>query len=653
MASHPDSARAVDVGTVVADTYEITRCIGRGGMGAVWAANHLRLPGKQVAIKVLLADVGSDAESLARFRREAEIASRLGHPNIVQVIDFNTLPDGAPYLVLELLAGESLDQRLARGPLPVDEALAIARQIGAGLAAAHRQGVVHRDLKPQNIFLCPTELGGDVATQVKILDFGISKIRGSQTIKTQESTLLGTPQYMAPEQATGAHDQVGPATDIFALGAIVYEMLCGQPAFAGQTVPEVVFKVVYEQPPPLAERAPHVPAAAIAAVERALNKSRDDRFPTVGAFVEALTGRPLATLRGAGSAAGDGAATAPPDAATADPAAGGAAAALAATVASGNHAPAATGDLPMPSPADLVSGDTGRDRPSVASEAAFAQTVITGTADEVADAVRAAVGRAQPAGRGRGWVAVVVLVAAAGAVAAVGLVGRDRVAPRTVAMGEPPPPPVAPPPATESATPDRDLARAPATAVAEGSTGAGAAGGAPGPASVGAGRVAANPTGEILADRAAEPAVKPVEADVADSADAELAHPDAPPRPRRAESSSSGGRRPADDAPDRIAPHADRDDGKPASRAAAVPPALAPAERALRAGDAREAIRLAKRALRTGNARRLRAAAAALITAAYCAERDLGNAQAWLAKVPPRARRRVRARCAAAGLPLP
>ena len=244
MVIHPDSAVGIDVGTIVGETYEVTRCIGKGGMGAVWEANHLRLPGKKVAIKVLLADIASDTESLARFRREAEIASKLGHPNIIQIIDFNTLPDGSPYLVLELLLGESLDQRLSRGPLGLSETITLVRQIGSGLSAAHRENVVHRDLKPQNIFLCPTEVGGDIATQLKILDFGISKIRGSQTIKTQESTILGTPQYMAPEQATGAHKDVAATTDVFALGAMVYEMLAGVPAFGGESVPEVVFKVV-------------------------------------------------------------------------------------------------------------------------------------------------------------------------------------------------------------------------------------------------------------------------------------------------------------------------------------------------------------------------------------------------------------------------
>src|SRR5689334_13838461 len=209
---------AIGPGTVIAATYELTEVIGRGGMGAVWAARHLRLPGKQVAIKVLLG-TGVGEQALARFRREAEIASRIGHPNIVEVLDFNTLADGTPYQILEFLDGESLASRLRAGPMPVVTVLELAKQMGSALRAAHRAGVVHRDLKPDNIFLCPSDSGGVVHDRVKILDFGISKIRGSQTMQTQDSVLIGTPQYMSPEQATGKNTTIDNRTDIFALGA--------------------------------------------------------------------------------------------------------------------------------------------------------------------------------------------------------------------------------------------------------------------------------------------------------------------------------------------------------------------------------------------------------------------------------------------------
>src|SRR4051812_12934107 len=186
----------IEVGALLADTYEVTRLIGRGGMGEVWLAKHRRLPGKQVAIKVLhVGGAQLSPDALARFRREAEVATRIGHPNIVEVHDFNTLPDGSPYLVLEFLQGESLGSRL-RHPMELAEAQRILRQVGSALQAAHAHGVVHRDLKPDNVFLVPTPMG----TVVKVLDFGISKVLHTSTLQTQESVLVGTPAYMSPEQ---------------------------------------------------------------------------------------------------------------------------------------------------------------------------------------------------------------------------------------------------------------------------------------------------------------------------------------------------------------------------------------------------------------------------------------------------------------------
>jgi serine/threonine protein kinase len=286
----------IHAGSVLGDTYEVTELIGEGGMGTVWSAKHLRLPGKRVAVKVLHGVAAADREAFARFRREAEIATKIGHPNIVQVHDFNVLASGTPYLVLEFLDGEDLAHRLERGPIALDATLSITRQIGSALQAAHKADVVHRDLKPGNIFLIPTEIGGELVDQAKVLDFGISKIRNSQTVQTQDSLLLGTPQYMAPEQALGKNSLIDARTDVFALGAIVYEMLAGRPAFVGTTLAEVVFKVVYEQPAPLAQVAPDVPAQVIAAIDQALAKDQGQRFDDVGAFVTALTGRPLQTL---------------------------------------------------------------------------------------------------------------------------------------------------------------------------------------------------------------------------------------------------------------------------------------------------------------------------------------------------------------------
>ena len=294
------AASDIRVGAVLQDTYEITSLLGKGGMGAVFLARHRRLPGRQVAVKVLQNGAGLNPELFARFRREAEIASQLGHPNIVEVFDFDTLPDGTPFLLMEYLRGESLEARLDRGPLPLAEAFAIVRQIGSALQAAHRAGVVHRDLKPANVFLLPSDTG----ERVKLLDFGISKILDSQTMQTQEAVLMGTPQYMAPEQALGKNSEIDARTDLFALGCIVYEMLSGAPPFAGEgsSIVQVIFRIVHTQPEPLASRCPDAPAHVLAAVERALSKDPKDRYPDVASFISELTGSPLQSLPSAGAA---------------------------------------------------------------------------------------------------------------------------------------------------------------------------------------------------------------------------------------------------------------------------------------------------------------------------------------------------------------
>ncbi len=290
--SNSPARAAIDVGSII-DKYVIEALIGQGGMGAVFVARHRTLTDKRVAIKVLHTEI-TDPDIQARFKREAQIATRINHPNIVEVHDFDVTPDGVPFLVLEYLEGQTLAQRLAQGPIPLEQVMAIVRQVGSALAAAHREGVVHRDLKPQNIFLVPTEVDGRMVEVAKVLDFGISKWRGSETVKTQESALLGTPQYMSPEQATGRHDSVDARTDVFALGSIVYEMLCGHPAFTGSSIPEVVFKVVYEQPLPIAQS---VPDSVATAVRTAMSKPADERYATVSSFVEALTGTALSTFR--------------------------------------------------------------------------------------------------------------------------------------------------------------------------------------------------------------------------------------------------------------------------------------------------------------------------------------------------------------------
>ncbi len=278
-------------GLVVGGTYEIISRLGSGGMGEVWLAKHLRLAGKQVAIKVLKLAAPSP-ESLARFKREAEIAARLEHPNIVQVLDFNELPSGEPYIVMEFLKGESLASRAHGRALPPDEVASIMRQVGAALQAAHREGVVHRDLKPDNIFLVPTAAGD----QVKVLDFGISRLQGSSTVQTAEAAIIGTPRYMSPEQARGNSREATKQSDVFSLGSIVYELLTGEPAFDGEQIAQVVFRVVFEAPADVRAKAPGVPEQMARAIDHALMKDVATRTPDVETFVYELTGQPLGVV---------------------------------------------------------------------------------------------------------------------------------------------------------------------------------------------------------------------------------------------------------------------------------------------------------------------------------------------------------------------
>jgi serine/threonine-protein kinase len=248
-------------------------------MGAVYEAAHLRL-GKRVAVKLMAPEIADDDQALARFRREAEVTSQLGHPHIVNVFDFGALPTGEPFLVMEYLEGEDLCSRIERcGRLSVRASLRIARQVASALSATHERGIVHRDLKPANIFL--VRVAGEDAF-VKVVDFGVSKVKGAGQKLTQTAALLGTPRYMSPEQAKGLED-VDHRTDQFALGAIVYEMLSGAPAFSGEGVWDVMYKVLNVDPAPIGIL-PEVEAA----VRTAMAKDPAARFPDVLTFAQAL-----------------------------------------------------------------------------------------------------------------------------------------------------------------------------------------------------------------------------------------------------------------------------------------------------------------------------------------------------------------------------
>jgi eukaryotic-like serine/threonine-protein kinase len=223
--------------------YEITVQIGEGGMGEVYRATDTRLK-RQVAIKILPPSVAADADRLARFQREAEVLARLNHPNIAAIHGLDESM-GMTALVLELVDGEDLSQRITRGAIPIDEALPIARQIADALEVAHEQGIIHRDLKPANIKI--TREG-----TAKVLDFGIAKLdragaENTLTIAdTREGIVMGTAAYMSPEQARG--QAVDKRTDLWALGCVLYEMLGGRAAFARSNVADTVAAVIDREP---------------------------------------------------------------------------------------------------------------------------------------------------------------------------------------------------------------------------------------------------------------------------------------------------------------------------------------------------------------------------------------------------------------------
>jgi serine/threonine-protein kinase len=273
------------VGQVVADTYRVARRVGIGGMGEIYEATHLRLAGRY-ALKLLRPEIASNPDALARFEREARVTSALRHPNIVQVVDFSALPGGAAYMVMEFLDGLELAQLIKRtGPLPLPRVVSQVRQIAAGLTAAHASGVVHRDLKPQNVFVL--DVAGHADELIKIVDFGISKVKDVTSTTTASSTLVGTVQYMSPEQARGRVDEIDARTDQFALAAIVYELLVGKDAFTGDSVSSLLYQIVHEEPAELRDGGA-VPPPVATVLKRALAKDKNRRYASVLAFSAAL-----------------------------------------------------------------------------------------------------------------------------------------------------------------------------------------------------------------------------------------------------------------------------------------------------------------------------------------------------------------------------
>lgn len=275
-------------GQVLADKYRIEERISAGGMGAVYRATHV-LMDKKVAVKVLHPALASDDQIVQRFTREARAASRISHPHALNVTDFGEAANGVVFLVMEYLGGRTLKEVLrAEGPLPLNRTVEIFRQITGALDAAHAEGVVHRDLKSDNIML--EEVGGH-ADWAKVLDFGIAKIQeplGQDPALTAPNLVIGTPQYMSPEQCSQSSN-IDKRSDIYSLGVILYEMLTAQVPFTGESPTAIMMRQLQDAPPSVLELQPALPASVDMVIKRALAKSPDERFDSAGEFCEAFT----------------------------------------------------------------------------------------------------------------------------------------------------------------------------------------------------------------------------------------------------------------------------------------------------------------------------------------------------------------------------
>jgi len=263
------------VGTTLGESYEIVRLIGEGGMGRVYEARHTRLPNKRFAVKMLHHELARQPEVVARFQREAEAVAAIEHANVVGVFDVNRAPDGRPYIVQELLEGEELGKLLERsGRLPVAAAVAIVRQVCRALGAAHTRGIVHRDVKPENVIL----LGDLPAAHVKMVDFGISKLEEGSAL-TKTGVVMGTPAYMAPEQARG--ERVDARADIYAAGAILYRAVTGRKPYEGLDPMATLSAVLSEEPPRPRTLAPGLPEALELLIQRAMAKEPAERLARI------------------------------------------------------------------------------------------------------------------------------------------------------------------------------------------------------------------------------------------------------------------------------------------------------------------------------------------------------------------------------------
>ncbi|HLV64581.1 MAG TPA: serine/threonine-protein kinase [Polyangiaceae bacterium] len=264
------------------------RLLGKGGMGAVFEGYHV-LVERRVAIKVLLPDAISSEHGAARFEREVRATGRIGNDHILEVYDVGVLPNGSRYMVSEFLDGETLADRLARGPLPPRAVAELMLQLLEGLGAAHEKGIIHRDLKPENLFIVNQKAGR--TDFLKIIDFGISKYQhedASTMGMTVTGAVIGTPYYLSPEQARGQRD-IDHRSDLYTTGVIMYEAVSGTLPAAAENFNELLFKIALESPQPLSALVPHVDRGFSAIVERALERQREARFQSAHEMRLALT----------------------------------------------------------------------------------------------------------------------------------------------------------------------------------------------------------------------------------------------------------------------------------------------------------------------------------------------------------------------------
>jgi serine/threonine protein kinase len=274
-------------GTLIG-SYRLLEEISTGGMGTVYKAKH-ELIGRPAAVKLLRPDLDTRQEIIDRFFNEARAATAIRHPGIVEIFDFGYTEDGHGYLVMELLVGKTLKRAIADvGRYTEPEAAAIARGIASALKAAHAQGIYHRDLKPDNVFLVPDLEGTTGSVRPKVLDFGIAKLTEDGAGHTKMGMLIGTPSYMAPEQAREA-SAVDHRADLYSLGCILYEMLTGRPPFVSEGAGEIVAMHLMDEPMPPRSLESHITPAMDAIVLRLLEKDPAKRFQSAGELMQALT----------------------------------------------------------------------------------------------------------------------------------------------------------------------------------------------------------------------------------------------------------------------------------------------------------------------------------------------------------------------------